>query len=86
MFNNQFVVSVLVAIVASFGPADVLQGQEWARKMFTEYVHDFKEVNLGEKPEYRFKIKNIYKCILYNNIKKSLNYYNIYIIIRVEKN
>ena len=37
------------------------QVQEWARKMLTEYSHDFGEVNKGDMPEYRFKIKNIYK-------------------------
>ena len=61
MFNNQFVIRIFVVVLTSWGAAEVLQGQEWARKMFTEYVHDFKEVNLGDKPEYRFKIKNIYK-------------------------
>lgn len=61
MFNQQFIVRLFAVMVVSWGTGNVLQGQEWARKMFTEYVHDFKEVNLGEKPEYRFKIKNIYK-------------------------
>ena len=37
------------------------QAQEWARKMLTEYSHDFGEVNKGDMPEYRFEIKNIYK-------------------------
>lgn len=37
------------------------QAQEWARKMLSEYSHDFGEVNKGDTPEYRFEIKNIYK-------------------------
>lgn len=37
------------------------QAQEWARKMLTEYSHDFGEVNKGDMPEYRFEIKNIYQ-------------------------
>ena len=61
MFNPQLILRLFVVSVVFSGFGDCLQGQEWARKMFTEYVHDFKEVNLGEKPEYRFKIKNIYK-------------------------
>ncbi|MCP4477336.1 MAG: DUF1573 domain-containing protein [Planctomycetaceae bacterium] len=61
MFNHQILIRLLVVSVAYLGAGSFLQGQEWARKMFTEYVHDFKEVNLGEKPEFRFKIKNIYK-------------------------
>ena len=36
------------------------QAQEWARKMLTEFSHDFGEVNKGDMPEYRFQIKNIY--------------------------
>ena len=40
---------------------DSLMGQEWARKMLSEFSHDFGEVNKGDMPEYRFKIKNIYK-------------------------
>ena len=61
MFYNRFLFRLFVVFAASWGSAGVLQGQEWARKMFTDYDHDFKEVNLGEKPEYRFKIKNIFK-------------------------
>jgi hypothetical protein len=61
MFYNRFLFRLFVVFAAAWGSAGVLQGQEWARKMFTDYDHDFKEVNLGEKPEYRFKIKNIYK-------------------------
>ena len=36
-------------------------GQEWARKMFKEYVHDFGTVQKGEVPEYRFEIENQYE-------------------------
>ena len=61
MFYNRFLFRLFVVFAASWGSAGVLQGQEWARKMFADYVHDFKDVNLGEKPEYRFKIKNIFK-------------------------
>ena len=41
--------------------ANTSDAQDWARKMFKEYVHDFRKVPLGEIPEYRFEIQNIYK-------------------------
>jgi len=41
--------------------ANISDAQEWARRMFKEYVHDFKKVPLGEIPEYRFEIQNIYE-------------------------
>ncbi|MCH2183304.1 MAG: DUF1573 domain-containing protein [Mariniblastus sp.] len=36
-------------------------GQEWARKMFTEFNHDFGNVAKGSFVEYKFPIKNIYE-------------------------
>ncbi len=36
-------------------------GQEWARKMFTEFSHDFGNVAKGSFVEYKFPIKNIYE-------------------------
>ncbi len=49
----------LVLIVSAF--VDFAPAQEWARKMFKEYVHDFQKVPLGEIPEYRFEIENLYE-------------------------
>ena len=36
-------------------------GQEWARKMFSEFEHDFGTVARGSKVEHRFVITNVYK-------------------------
>lgn len=36
-------------------------GQEWARKMFSEFEHDFGTVARGSKMEHRFVITNVYK-------------------------
>ena len=38
-----------------------VQAQDWARKMLSEFSHDFGEVKKGDMPEYRFELKNIYK-------------------------
>ncbi|RMF95517.1 MAG: DUF1573 domain-containing protein [Planctomycetota bacterium] len=35
-------------------------GQEWARKMFSNFEHDFGVVARGAKAEYRFVFKNLY--------------------------
>ena len=57
--NNLKNIAIFFA-VCCFGFADVSDGQDWARKMFKEYVHEFGNVTLGEIPEYRFEIQNIY--------------------------
>ncbi|MFT7632583.1 MAG: hypothetical protein ACI87E_003635 [Mariniblastus sp.] len=44
-----------------FGFSNVSDAQEWARKMFKEYTHAFGKVPMGEIPEYRFEIENIYQ-------------------------
>jgi hypothetical protein len=36
-------------------------GQQWARKMFKEYMHDFGTVKKGEVPEHRFEIQNVFE-------------------------
>lgn len=36
-------------------------GQQWARKMFKEYMHDFGTVKKGDVPEYRFEIQNVFE-------------------------
>ncbi len=36
-------------------------GQEWARKMFKEFQHDFGMVTKPSRPEHRFEIENIYE-------------------------
>ena len=53
--------SVVVFFVLAFGLANISQGQEWARKMFKVYVHEFGNVPLGEIPEYRFEMENVFK-------------------------
>jgi hypothetical protein len=52
---------VLAAVICVCGFASQGHAQEWARKMLTEYSHDFGEVKKGDMPEYRFELKNIYK-------------------------
>ncbi len=52
---------VLVALALSVGPQPKTHAQEWARKMLTEFAHDFGDVQKGEMPEYRFEIKNVYQ-------------------------
>jgi len=52
----------LFAILATFTMlANTSDAQDWARKMFKQFEHDFGRVPLGEIPEYRFEIQNIYK-------------------------
>lgn len=43
------------------GWSDPLSGQEWARKMFSEFNHDFGTVAKNEKAEHVFEIKNLYE-------------------------
>ena len=52
---------VLIAVLFAFGSTSSVEAQEWARKMLTEYSHDFGEVQKGEMPEYRFELKNVYE-------------------------
>lgn len=52
---------MLLASLAIILTAQTGSAQEWARKMFSENVHDFGNVKLGETPVYRFEIENIYK-------------------------
>ena len=54
-------IRTLVLLIVVFGLANVSNGQEWARKMFKEYNHSFGKVPLGEIPEFRFEIENIYQ-------------------------
>ncbi|MEL7496507.1 MAG: DUF1573 domain-containing protein [Planctomycetota bacterium] len=39
------------------GGGDLL-GQQWPKRMFTEFEHDFGSVQYGETPTYRFEIEN----------------------------
>lgn len=41
--------------------ANTSDAQPWAKKMFKSFEHDFQKVPLGEIPEHRFEIQNIYK-------------------------
>ena len=56
---RQFI--VLIGLLFVFGFTSPVEAQEWARKMLTEYAHDFGEVQKGEMPEYRFELKNVYE-------------------------
>lgn len=53
--------SLTVILAICLGAANLSSGQEWARKMFKEYSHEFGRVTLGDIPEYRFEIENIYE-------------------------
>lgn len=37
------------------------QGNDWAKKLFSETSHDFRTVGRGTKAEYHFELKNIYQ-------------------------
>lgn len=52
---------LLFVLLLSLGLTSVSDAQDWARKMFKEYNHDFGNVPMGEIPEFRFPIENIYK-------------------------
>ena len=52
--------SIIAFFLFAFSFASISDAQEWARKMFKEYVHDFGNVPLGEIPEYRFEMENVY--------------------------
>ena len=47
-----------VILLAGAGAA---QGQDWARKMFTDTSHDFGVVAKGSKAQFRFKVRNVYE-------------------------
>ncbi len=52
---------VLIVLALCVSPVSESHAQEWAKKMLTEFSHDFGEVKKGDLPEYRFEIKNIYE-------------------------
>lgn len=37
------------------------QGNDWAKKLFSETSHDFRTVGRGTKAEYHFEMKNVYQ-------------------------
>jgi len=59
---NRIIKMILLGgVLLAFGLSSKAEAQEWARKMLTEFSHDFGEVQKGETPEYRFQIKNVYE-------------------------
>lgn len=50
-----------VSLFVLIGLAGSVSAQEWARKMFTDFSHDFGNVAKGSFVEYKFPIKNIYE-------------------------
>ncbi len=52
----RWIVGILVCLSV---PVDGY-GQDWARKMFSEFRHDFGTVVKGEEAEHRFEFQNIY--------------------------
>lgn len=57
-FRHGFVVAAAVCMGFS---ADLVQAQEWAKKMFSVTSHNFGTVAKGSKTEYRFVFRNLYK-------------------------
>ena len=57
-FRHGLVVAAAVCIGFS---ADLVQAQEWAKKMFSVTSHNFGTVAKGSKTEYRFVFRNLYK-------------------------
>ncbi len=53
--------SGLAVVCLSTAVVDAAEGQEWARKMFSETSHNFGTVAKGSKTEYRFVYRNLYK-------------------------
>ena len=62
---NRLALPAYLFTIALFGlssePSNPLCGQEWARKMFKEFEHDFGTVVRGAAPEHRFVIENVFK-------------------------
>ncbi len=61
IFNVKLMISLTVVglVLTSFAPCS--NAQDWARKMFKEFTHDFGNVPKGDRPEFRFEIENIYE-------------------------
>ncbi len=53
--------NALMAVLILLCWASAAPAQEWARKMFTDFNHDFGSVARAGKAQYRFKFKNIYE-------------------------
>lgn len=51
---------IALGILLTCSLASLASGQEWARKMFSEFDHDFGVVARGAKAEHRFVFKNLY--------------------------
>ncbi len=62
-FRSRICYSLILVGLVGFilGTGSECLGQEWARKMFTEFVHDFGTVTKDERPVYKFQITNHYK-------------------------
>ena len=53
--------ALMIALGVMVGNPIQCPGQEWARKMFTEFSHDFGNVAKGSIVEYKFPVRNIYE-------------------------
>jgi hypothetical protein len=56
--QSRWMMLIWCVVLASSG--SIAAGQDWARKMFTEFRHDFGTVVKGEEAEHRFSLQNIY--------------------------
>ncbi len=58
--RNRLAVLILIGFALTLtAMSSEASGQQWARKMFKEYTHDFGTVKKGEVPEHRFEIQNV---------------------------
>ena len=60
MMTKQKLTAFCLMASIMFLSANPASAQDWARKMFTKYVHDFGTVTKEERPVYKFEVKNIY--------------------------
>lgn len=51
---------VLAVLLWTIGGPQVAWAQEWARKMFDHFSHDFGVLVRGQKAEHRFRFRNLY--------------------------
>lgn len=52
---------IFSTLILTFACSAPVQGQDWARQMFTEFDHDFGVVPMGTNPVFEFKITNKYQ-------------------------
>lgn len=59
--KTKFILQAAVALLLVCSNCENAFSQGWARKMFTEFSHDFGDVNKGDRPVYKFQIQNVFQ-------------------------